>query len=256
MTFRSRLRVRARLRSIVRRTWQSKPKPLILMYHRIADAPVDYWSLAVSPARFEEQLRVIRTTRHPFALSNFFDRLIAGTLPPHAVALTFDDGYADNLVTAKPLLEKADVAATVFLATGFINRSESFWWDELANLILCGSGPQCFDISVRGKSMRVDFANEPPAREDGTAPPSSLKRRSAALSMVWQAFRRLDDEERRSSMATLRSILGGRAYSAKSGPGDDQHRSARNGRGWHPDDRFSHRHSCCAARIAGNGLPS
>ena len=56
---------------------------------------------------------------------------MAGTLPLDAVALTFDDGYVDNLVFGKPRLEAADLPATVFLATGYIDRFEPFWWDEL-----------------------------------------------------------------------------------------------------------------------------
>ena len=133
MTIRSRLRIRTRFRSAVHRFWPPKPKPLILMYHRIADEPIDYWGLAVSPVRFEEHLRVLRRTRHPLPLAEFFRKLIAGTLPQTAVALTFDDGYVDNLVAGKPRLAAADVPATVFLTTGYLDRLEPFWWDELAS---------------------------------------------------------------------------------------------------------------------------
>lgn len=37
--------------------------------------------------------------------------------------ITFDDGYADNLTVALPLLEKYQRTATVFITTGFIERS-------------------------------------------------------------------------------------------------------------------------------------
>ncbi len=140
MSIRSRLRVRTRLRSIAHRIWPPKPKPLILMYHRIADDPVDHWRLAVSPARFEQQLDVLRRTRHPLPLTDFVRGLMAGSLPPNAVALTFDDGYVDNLVAGKPRLAAADVPATVFLTTGFVDRPDGFWWDELARLILLENG--------------------------------------------------------------------------------------------------------------------
>ena len=110
------------MRSLIRRIWPSGPKPLILMYHRIADQPVDNWDLSVSPAHFEEHLRVIRRTRHPLPLTEFVKDHMAGTLRPDAVALTFDDGYVDNLVSGKPRLAAADVPATVFLATGFLDR--------------------------------------------------------------------------------------------------------------------------------------
>ena len=182
------------------------------MYHRIADEPFDYWNLSVSQDHFKQQLQVVRRTRYPLSLTKFFGRLIAGTLPSHAIALTFDDGYVDNLVSAKPLLEQADVPATIFLATGYINRSECFWWDELEKLIFFGSGPQCFDLPIRDKTVRVDFGNEASARENGTTPYHLLKSRSSSLLGVWQALRRLDDEERGLTMASLRTILGGRDY--------------------------------------------
>jgi peptidoglycan/xylan/chitin deacetylase (PgdA/CDA1 family) len=187
------------------------------MYHRIADDPVDYFRLAVSPARFEEHLRVIRRTRHPLSLTHFVHDLVAGTLPTDAVALTFDDGYVDNLVSGKPRLEAADIPATVFLATGYIDRCDAFWWDELATLILLENGPHRFELIVRGKSLELDFGGEPPAREDGTTPTVSLKKRRAALWALRQALRLLDEEERRLIMVKLRLIFAGRDRRAKLG---------------------------------------
>lgn len=112
--------------------------PLILMYHRVAEPRVDPWGLAVSPFHFAEQMSLLRRTRHPLGLTEFVERWRGGSLPEQAVAVTFDDGYADNLHEAKPRLDAADVPATVFLATGFLDQTVPFWWDELAELILAG----------------------------------------------------------------------------------------------------------------------
>src|SRR6516165_2586329 len=102
MTIGNKLRLHTRLRSLVQRMWPPKPRPLILMYHRIADEPVDPWWLSVSPTYFEEHLRVIRRSRHVLPLWKFIKDTRAGTLRPDAVALTFDDGYVDNLTFGKP----------------------------------------------------------------------------------------------------------------------------------------------------------
>src|SRR5260370_31246407 len=102
MSIRSTLRIRSRVRSVIHRVWPPKPKPLILTYHRIADEPVDYFRLAVSPAHFEEQLRVLRRARHPIPLAHFVRDLVAGTPPTHSVALTPHVAHLDNLLACKP----------------------------------------------------------------------------------------------------------------------------------------------------------
>src|SRR5438552_16821331 len=158
MSIRRRLRIRTRLRSLIRCIWPPGPMPLILMYHRIADEPLDHWDLSVSPAHFEDHLRVICRTRHALPLTEFVKRHMAGTVRPDAVALTFDDGYVDNLLSAKPRLAAADVPATVFLPTGFLDRPGEFWWDELARFILLEGGPRSFDLTVRGQPMHFEFA--------------------------------------------------------------------------------------------------
>jgi hypothetical protein len=45
-------------------SFTAKPKPLILMDHRVADGAVDPWGLGVSPAHFEEQPLVLRGSVH------------------------------------------------------------------------------------------------------------------------------------------------------------------------------------------------
>jgi len=177
------------------------------MYHRIADDPVDNWRLSVSSAYFSEQLQVLRRTRYPLPLAEFTSRLLAGTLPQNAVALTFDDGYFDNLEAGKPLLSAADVPATVFLATGYLNRSGEIWSDELAKLILLGSCGQRFELKVGGRLIPVQLGTKSPTRKNGTVRATLLKRRKAELTEIWEAFRRLEDKERIEFMAELRSKI-------------------------------------------------
>ncbi len=184
-------------------------RPLILMYHRVADAPIDPWQLAVSPAHFEEQLDVLRRSRRPLPLAEFVRKLAAGTLPSDAVALTFDDGYVDNLAAAAPRLAGADAPATVFLTTGCVDSPEPFWWDELARLILVEDGPRQFDVVINGAAMSCDLGAEPPAREDGGTPVAALQTRHAVLESIHQSLRRLDEDDRRAALNGLRSTFAG-----------------------------------------------
>lgn len=99
--------------------------PRILMYHMISGHPsaAGFNGLRVTPQRFEWQLAWMR--RHGyrfFTISDLWDQW--DTLPPKSVAITFDDGYADNLLNALPLLEKFDACATLYLV---VDRHDRDW---------------------------------------------------------------------------------------------------------------------------------
>src|SRR5438034_5569247 len=110
--------------------------PAILMFHRVADVSPDPWALSITPSMFESQMRALASHRIPLSMTEFVNRLESGTLPEKAVAVTFDDGYVDNLRVAKPVLEDVGIPATVFLTTGYLGQKKEFWWDEAARLIL------------------------------------------------------------------------------------------------------------------------
>jgi len=90
--------------------------------------------MAVSPARFAEQLDVIATRFLPLPLSELAPALRAKDVPHGAVALTFDDGYRDVLLAAKPQLERRGIPATVFVISGYVDSGREFWWDLLERL--------------------------------------------------------------------------------------------------------------------------
>jgi len=60
------------------------------------------------------------------------ERISADTLPRNTIAITFDDGYKDNLTHAAPILARHGLPATIFLAAGFISAGEFPWYDRLA----------------------------------------------------------------------------------------------------------------------------
>jgi peptidoglycan/xylan/chitin deacetylase (PgdA/CDA1 family) len=113
-----------------------RPRGLILVYHRIAPPAVDPWNLCVSPTHFREQLAALPRHADVVPLADLPDAVRASRADRPPVAITFDDGYVDNLEEAAPALAAASVPATLFLATGSIGRGEPFWWDALAWLLL------------------------------------------------------------------------------------------------------------------------
>ncbi len=134
------------------------PHALVLMYHRVTAAALDPWQLAVSPLHFAEHLEVVRRYGRPLLLRDLTRTLAAGRAPRRGVVLTLDDGYADNLFEARPLLERHDVPATVFVAAGYLERSEGFWWDQLERLVLTPIDlPRCLRFAVRGEVHQFDL---------------------------------------------------------------------------------------------------
>jgi peptidoglycan/xylan/chitin deacetylase (PgdA/CDA1 family) len=106
------------------------PRGVILTYHRIAGPRPDPLLLDVSASNFDAQLSVLSRTAAPLRLDEFESLRREGRLPARAVAVTFDDGYADNLHAAAPLLERHEIPATVFVTAGMIGSARGFPWDE------------------------------------------------------------------------------------------------------------------------------
>lgn len=134
------------------------PGGVVLLYHRVAELASDPQCLAVSPAHFADHLAVIRHHGLPVALSDLVARSQREAVPAGAVAVTFDDGYADNLTTALPLLAAADVPATVMVSTLPLTHGREFWWDELERRLLCaGTLPQRLCVTIDGRPTEWDL---------------------------------------------------------------------------------------------------
>lgn len=124
------------------------------MYHRIGPGADFGGGLAVSPAHFAEQLEALRSELAPARLADVVAALDGAGLPARSVAVTFDDGYRDNLVDAKPLLERHDVPATVFVVSGYVGSGRRFWWDELEAVCARQDLPAELELEIRGRRRR------------------------------------------------------------------------------------------------------
>ena len=131
---------------------------VILLYHRVAELETDPLLLSISRKHFAEHLDVLRRYTRPMSLAALRDAAREKEIPPCAVAVTFDDGYADNLYHAKPLLEAADVPAHVFVVAGSLRTEREFWWDELEHILLHTSKlPQKLSIDMQGQWLHGDL---------------------------------------------------------------------------------------------------
>jgi peptidoglycan/xylan/chitin deacetylase (PgdA/CDA1 family) len=102
----------------------------ILVYHTINHADgQNGCPEMISPERFEQQLSWLSRNRTVVPLTR--------TLEPcrrDEVAITFDDGYRDNLTIALPLLEKYELPITLFVVAGFVGRENYLSPDELREM--------------------------------------------------------------------------------------------------------------------------
>ncbi|MDX1741611.1 MAG: polysaccharide deacetylase family protein, partial [Rhodothermales bacterium] len=106
---------------------------LVLGYHRVAQVDHDPYGICVSPDALEQQLRALSKVARPLDVSTLAEDLNANRIRRGSVVVTFDDGYADLLDAALPLLHKYEIPATVFVATGSID--DEFWWDRVYRIV-------------------------------------------------------------------------------------------------------------------------
>jgi peptidoglycan/xylan/chitin deacetylase (PgdA/CDA1 family) len=113
----------------------------------------------VTASAFENQLQYLQRNAHVFPLREAVARLQDGSLPPRAVSLTFDDGYANNLHIALPLLHKYRTPASVFLCSGHIESGDIFHFHKVRLIRLRA---RLSDVKF-GNDGRLDFRSKPMA---------------------------------------------------------------------------------------------
>ncbi len=126
--------------ALLRRAEARMATPMrVLVYHRVAEPSQDPAQLAVSPEHFDQQMSIIARRARAVRLDAEVQGRTAQRPSRKAprFAITFDDGYVDNLHTALPVLERYEVPATIFIITRCIDQP-FFWWTHLADIIFGG----------------------------------------------------------------------------------------------------------------------
>jgi peptidoglycan/xylan/chitin deacetylase (PgdA/CDA1 family) len=131
-------------------------RAVILAYHRVL--PVGQLAgfryledLVTSAERFSVQMALLAERFRVLPLQEMVRMLVEGEgLPAGSVALTFDDGYADNYLHALPVLRRHNLPATIFLATDYVGGASGlYWWDEISRWR--ASGLKEVDLDGRGR---------------------------------------------------------------------------------------------------------
>lgn len=120
----------------------------IVIFHRVLPHKDVLFPAELDSAGFDHQIGLLRSMFNVIPLPDAVRHVRAGTLPPRAACITFDDGYADNAEVALPILQRHGVHATFFVATGFLDGGR-MWNDTVIELVR-HAPPGIIDASAIG----------------------------------------------------------------------------------------------------------
>lgn len=121
----------------------------ILIFHRVRAHRDPLFPGEPDRDDFDRLMGLVAENFHCIGLPEAVARLSAGRpLPPRAVAISFDDGYADNRTEAVPVLQAHGLTASFFVASGFLDGG-CMWNDRVIELVR-GYGGAEIDLSPIG----------------------------------------------------------------------------------------------------------
>jgi peptidoglycan/xylan/chitin deacetylase (PgdA/CDA1 family) len=117
--------------------------------------------------------------------------LARGTLPDRALAITFDDGYADNVFVALPILRRLGLHATFFIASAYLDGG-TMWNDRIIDAVR-----NCEKAEVDASALGL-----------GVHPLSSVEARRAAIDAILRQLKYRAQEERRTTVDDFVALCG------------------------------------------------
>jgi peptidoglycan/xylan/chitin deacetylase (PgdA/CDA1 family) len=136
-------------------------KLAILRYHAICGPEGFAYAspgICVSPSAFESHVRYLASRYRVLPLPVAAAALRSKeSLPANAVAITFDDGYADNLAAAR-VLHRYGVSATFYLTAGCLADGQPFWPSEIRYLVAAIPAERVV-LTASGAETVIDLAS-------------------------------------------------------------------------------------------------
>jgi peptidoglycan/xylan/chitin deacetylase (PgdA/CDA1 family) len=102
---------------------------VVVAFHRVCDGE-DRRGLSVSRDMFERHCRFFKRHFDVVPLRELVARIEENRRVDRCLAITFDDGYLDNFVNARPVLEELSLPATFFVVSRWIGSDAWPWWDR------------------------------------------------------------------------------------------------------------------------------
>lgn len=164
---------------------------IVLIYHRVLPRPDPMMPDVPDQAMFAMHMSVISRFFRVAPLRQALFELQDGKLQVPTVAVTFDDGYVDNLEVALPILQKYSVPATVFVAPGFLDGGLMFNDAIIEIFRQAPAGNLCFSSIGHGDWSLSDWQS----------------RRDAAAKVIMQV-KYLPLARRQELISTMASLAG------------------------------------------------
>ena len=122
--------------------------PAILMYHSIAPYADDPYDITVRPQRFDQQMRWLhRAGRRGTSVGQLLQAHRRGAARG-LVGLSFDDGYADFIDYALPVLQRYGFGATMYVPAGLLGGDNA--WDPEGPRKPLLTGGQVREVAAAG----------------------------------------------------------------------------------------------------------
>jgi len=132
------------------------PRAAILCYHRVAALHPDVHHLCMPPERFAAHMELLAERFRPVPLAQLAAEAAAGELAPGTVAVTFDDGYLDNLEVASPVAAELEIPVTFFVSGAPAEEPREGWWDTVQRILLGEEPvPERLDLSLEDDALRL-----------------------------------------------------------------------------------------------------
>jgi peptidoglycan/xylan/chitin deacetylase (PgdA/CDA1 family) len=139
----------------------SQGRGAVLAYHRIARLTPDTHRLCTPPEVFRAHMDLLRARYRTVALNDLASAVLDRSMPERAIAVTFDDGCADNLLIASSILCDLEIPATFFIHTEAWDNEREAWWDT-AERILISKHDVPERLRIRAGSARLDLPTTTP----------------------------------------------------------------------------------------------
>ncbi|MFY9845677.1 MAG: polysaccharide deacetylase family protein [Terriglobales bacterium] len=204
----------------------AKPCAVVLMYHSIVENPDDTAkTIRISNPRasFEAQMSTLGLRFNPVSIEQVIEFAATGRrLPARSVAVTFDDGFADNYEVALPILSRYSIPVTFYILVNAVETGTAPWYIRLNFAFTTTTAPtwrhpgngRSFDLSrADEKNAALNVAWDWGAARTGVAQEQFIRQTEDSLRVEPLSIRLMMNWEQVRALKKAGHIVGGHTLS-------------------------------------------